>query len=58
MAKATEGEQARFTLRLPASLREAIGQAAKRERRSVSNWILNALADAVAQSEAKAKSGK
>jgi uncharacterized protein (DUF1778 family) len=43
----------RLTFRVPTTLRVAIERAAERDRRSVSDWIVIALTDAV-----KSKGGK
>jgi hypothetical protein len=53
MVKGSERRVARLTLRLPPSLRDAIGRCAEKDRRSVSDWIVRTLEDAVAASEAK-----
>jgi uncharacterized protein (DUF1778 family) len=45
---------ARLTIRLTSSLRDAIGRCADRERRSVSNWIVKTLEDAVTAQEGSA----
>jgi hypothetical protein len=56
MVKGSERRVARLTLRLPPSLRDAIGRCAEKDRRSVSDWIVMKLEDAVATCEGK--SGK
>ncbi|HEX7842361.1 MAG TPA: hypothetical protein VF469_33040 [Kofleriaceae bacterium] len=47
MVKGSERRIARLTLRLSPSLRDAIGRCAVKERRSVSDWIVMKLEDAV-----------
>src|SRR4051812_48766732 len=47
MVKGSERRVARLTLRLPPSLRDAIGRCAEKDRRSVSDWIVMKLEDAV-----------
>lgn len=51
MPKGPERREARFTLRLPPSLRDAIERCADKDRRSVSDWIVLALERAVAAVE-------
>ena len=53
MVKGSERRVARLTLRLPPSLRDAIGRCAEKDRRSVSDWIVMKLEDAVAPYEGR-----
>lgn len=48
----------RMTLRMTKALREGLERAAERDRRILSDFIVSALEDVVAASDAKAKSGK
>jgi uncharacterized protein (DUF1778 family) len=54
LPKGAEKREARLTLRLTQTLRDGIGRASERDRRTVTDWILRALEDAVAASDAKA----
>lgn len=47
-----------MTLRMTKALREGLERAAERDRRILSDFIVRALEDVVAASDAKAKSGK
>jgi predicted HicB family RNase H-like nuclease len=55
VVKGSERRVARLTLRLPPSLRDGIGRCADKDGRSVSDWIVRALADAVAAVEGRDK---
>jgi predicted HicB family RNase H-like nuclease len=57
MVKGSERRVARLTLRLPPSLRDAIGRCAEKDRRSVSDWLVKTLEDAVVACDGKGGGG-
>lgn len=53
MGAGREKRDERMTFRVPSALRVAIERAAERDRRSVSDWIVLTLTDAVAKKRSK-----